>query len=185
MPSSLSNRIARVVAGLVLLLAPSPTWAACDREALFGGWVDLDGDGRNTREELVEEADRGGWWLGDYDGVVIEDPSQADVDHVVPLCLAVQWGADEWPRELRVQFANDPLNLILVSAGANRSKGDRPPSDWMPRNTAFWGPYLAQLGAVLDKYPLDVPRKDRRALRCYERFVAATGKGFRPGRWRC
>lgn len=46
-------------------------------------------------------------------------------------------------------------------------------------------PRLAQIGVVLDPYPLDVPRKERRALRCYERFVAATGKGFRPGRWRC
>lgn len=186
MTSSCSNRAARLVAAAILLLAAGPAGAACDREDLFGaGWLDLDGDGRDTRLELLEEADQGGYWLDPYDGVVVHDPRALDIDHVVPLCLAARWGASEWPAQLRHQFANDPLNLVAVSAGANRSKADRPPSAWMPRNVAFWGPYLAQMHAVLDKYPLRLPRRERRALACYARFVQDTGKGFRPGRWGC
>lgn len=53
--SRASDRVARLVASLLLLLAPSPGWAQpSDLQALFGGWIDLDGDARNTREELVE-----------------------------------------------------------------------------------------------------------------------------------
>lgn len=186
MNSSRSDRLARLVAALVLLGASTPAWGACDRAALFGhGWLDLDGDGRDTREDLLEAADRGGWWLDPYDGAAVTDPSLLDVDHVVPLCLALEWGADQWPEDLRRRFANDPVNLVVVGRSSNRSKSDRPPSDWMPRNVAFWGPYLTQVGAVLDKYGLVVPPGESAALACYRRFLARTGKGFRPGYWRC
>lgn len=158
---------------------------ACDRTIFGAGWADLDGDGRDTRQEMIESADRGGWWLDRYDGQVIDNPSLLDVDHVIPLCLAVSWGADDWPESVRIRFANDPLNLIVVGRSANRSKGARPPSDWMPRNTSEWGAYLAQIGALLDKYALAVPETEVEALECYARFVRLTGKGFRPNRWEC
>lgn len=182
--SSWSDRLAHLVAALVLLSAPEAL--ACDRTALFGsGWLDLDGNGRDTREELIEATDRGGWWLDPYDGQVVEDPGLLDVDHVVPLCLAAEWGADQWPEEKRLAFANDPINLIVAGRSANRSKGARPPSDWLPRNFAFLGPYLAQFSAVVDKYGIAVPDGERAALACYGRFVRETGKGFRPGKWGC
>lgn len=173
-----------LIAGLLCLSLGAPIMA-CDRDALFGGWADLDGHGLDAREKMLLAADRGGWWLGRYDGVPIYDRSKVDVDHVVPLCLAVQWGASAWTRAMRVRFANDPLNLAITGQSSNRSKAARPFTDWMPRNLAAWPEYLMQVQAVIERYPLEVPDEERAALACYARFARESGKGFRPGKWDC
>ena len=53
------------------------------------------------------------------------------IDHIVPLALAWDLGARNWPDDMRVRFANDPANLLAVDGPANllecarvRSAGD-------------------------------------------------------------
>jgi Protein of unknown function (DUF1524) len=87
------------------------------------------------------------------------------IDHIVPLALAWDLGARDWPDELRTRFANDPANLIAVQGEANQDKGDEEPADWMPPNHAFWCQYAVQFVAVLRGYGLPVDQRSAVVLR--------------------
>lgn len=126
--------------------AESPR-AGYDRD-LFEHWTDADGDGCDTRDEvLIAESITavqvsqpgcqlsGGRWVSIYDGVETIDSSSFDVDHVVPLAEAWDSGAWAWDAARREAFANDlarPDALFAVSASSNRAKGDRDPAEWQP-----------------------------------------------------
>ena len=76
-----------------------------------------------------------GSWTSPYDGLVSNDPSTLDVDHVVSLKEVWDSGAWAWTPARRATYANDlsdPRTLRAVSASSNRSKGDRDPSNWLP-----------------------------------------------------
>ncbi len=59
-----------------------------------------------------------------------------DIDHVVALGNA--WASGAWKFDIRQRaaLANDPLNLLAVDAGANRSKSDANAASWLPPNKA-------------------------------------------------
>ena len=61
--------------------------------------------------------------------------ASVQIDHIVPLALAWDLGARDWPDEMRLRFANDPANLLAVAGQANQDKGDSGAGDWMPPNT--------------------------------------------------
>ncbi len=65
-------------------------------------------------------------------------------------------GASEWTDAQRLQFANDPVELLAVQGKANEDKGDLPPGRWMPPNTAFDCQYATRWIAVLRDYSLPV-----------------------------
>ncbi len=113
---------------------------------LFRHWSDLDGDGCDTREEvLIEERISGnvrgckvvnGTWYSIYDGKRTNNSSTFDIDHFVPLKEAWDSGAWRWDSNTRQRFANDlgyAPSLVAVSASSNRSKSDRDPADWLPQ----------------------------------------------------
>jgi hypothetical protein len=81
------------------------------------------------------------------------------IDHIVPLALAWDLGARDWPDDMRLRFANDPANLLAVEGQANQDKGDKEPAAWMPANAAFRCQYAMQFIAVLRGYglPVDAP----------------------------
>ncbi len=81
------------------------------------------------------------------------------IDHIVPLALAWDLGARDWPDDMRLRFANDPANLLAVAGQANQDKGDSEPVLWMPPNVAFRCQYAMQFIAVLRGYglPVDAP----------------------------
>ena len=72
---------------------------------LFHLWIDADGDGCDTRAEvLISEAEdaptvgsgcslSGGRWFSYYDGVSQTSASALDIDHMVPLAEAWDSGA--------------------------------------------------------------------------------------------
>jgi hypothetical protein len=78
------------------------------------------------------------------------------IDHIVPLSLAWDMGAYNWPIDERIRFANDPANLLAVEGQANQDKGDSEPARWMPPNTAFHCQYAMQFIAVVRGYQLPV-----------------------------
>jgi hypothetical protein len=84
--------------------------------------------------------------------------ASVEIDHIVPLALAWDMGAYDWPDSERVRFANDPANLLAVSGKANEDKSDSQPALWMPPNKAFWCQYAVQYIAVSRGYqlPIDV-----------------------------
>jgi hypothetical protein len=88
--------------------------------------------------------------------------ASVEIDHIVPLSLAWDMGAYDWPMPERVRFANDPANLLAVGGQANQDKGDSEPALWMPPNKAFWCQYGMQFIAVLRGYalPVDQPSAD-------------------------
>lgn len=87
------------------------------------------------------------------------------IDHIVPLALAWDLGARDWPDDERVRFANDPANLLAVGGQVNQDKGDAEPADWMPPNHAFWCQYSVQFAAVLRGYALPIGERSATVLR--------------------
>ena len=88
-----------------------------------------------------------GQWLDPYTGQTFTDPSDLDIDHVVPLAEAHRSGASHWLPQLRTQFANDlwfPGSLIAVSASAIRTKVDRDPAVWLQPNPALQCDYVTR-----------------------------------------
>ncbi|MGI8829809.1 MAG: S-layer homology domain-containing protein [Candidatus Limnocylindria bacterium] len=147
--------------------------------ALFRHWIDADGDGCNTRYEvLIAEATTrpsvgagcslsGGSWLSLYDGLTFSDPGGLDVDHMVPLAEAWDSGAYSWTAARREAFANDlgvGWSLIAVSASTNRSKGDRDPAEWLPPRAAYRCTYLGDWLAVKVRWSLRVDSTERSAI---------------------
>lgn len=133
----------------------------------FGhGWADADGDCRDSRAEALIAAsstavrfatDKGcrvvtGRWISPYTGNVIQNSSEIDIDHVVPLAWAWDRGADLWAREKRERFANDPVNLLPVEARLNRSKGAKGPDEWLPPSAQCG--YVARFYRVVKQYGL-------------------------------
>lgn len=104
----------------------------------------------------------GGTWTSSYDGEVVTDPSDLDIDHLVPLAEAHASGGHAWTEGQRFEFANDVRFLLPVTASSNRSKGDADPAEWLPEQNVC--PYLAQYIAAKAEYSLTVDQAEHDAL---------------------
>lgn len=145
-----------------------------DRD-LFRHWSDLDRDGCDTREEvLAAERAAGilrgcrvvdGTWVSRYDGQSTGESRSFDIDHMVPLKEAWDSGAYRWDARTREAFANDlgyPGSLIAVTAGSNRSKSDRDPTEWLPARDVCW--YAKTWIAVKYRWRLAVDATEKSTL---------------------
>ncbi|MCI2285898.1 HNH endonuclease family protein [Colwellia sp. MSW7] len=94
-----------------------------------------------------------GKWLDDYSGDLYVNPRDLDIDHIVPLNYAYKHGGANWSKSKKELFANDPINLIAVSASLNREKSAKGPANWLPPNHSYRCQYLARWQQVLIKYP--------------------------------
>ena len=106
-----------------------------ERSAFGHGWDDADGDCQNSRAEaLIAQSTTKvsfagenrcrvvtGRWISPFTGKVIQNGSEIDIDHVVPLKWAWDHGAKTWSRAKREKFANDTVNLWPVELNLNRS----------------------------------------------------------------
>jgi hypothetical protein len=90
--------------------------------------------------------------------------SLVDIDHVVALSNAWQTGAFQFTSEIRLQFANDPLNLLAVSASLNRQKGDGDAATWLPPTKSYRCQYVARQIAVKKKYGLWLTKPEKVAM---------------------
>src|SRR4051794_27349376 len=144
----------------------------------FGdGWVTA--DGCDTRDRILTRDLTATAYLDDcrVESGTLADPytaasihftrggaSEVDIDHLVSLSDAWQKGAQQWPAATRVAFANDPLNLLAVDAGSNRSKGAGDAATWLPPNKPFRCAYTARQVAVKRKYGLAVTAAEKSAI---------------------
>lgn len=142
----------------------------------FKLWDDVNHDCQNTRAEVLAQESHvptsggctiaTGRWVSYYDGQVITDASQLDIDHVVPLAEAWDSGARAWSAAKREAYANDLTDkrpLVAVSASANRSKGDSDPAQWMP--TFGQCRYIMQWTVTKVRWGLSVDGAEKRQLR--------------------
>ena len=148
----------------------------------FKHWIDADKNGCDTRAEvLIIEAVvkpkvgkkcklTGGQWISFYDAKEFSNPSNLDVDHLVPLSEAWKSGAWKWSAAQRESFANDldlrTNVLVAVSASSNRSKGDKDPAKWLPKvGKDDLCQYIKDWVDVKWKYSLSVDESEATILR--------------------
>lgn len=151
--------------------------AGYDRD-LFPHW-DTGAEGTCTTRQVVLERDGedvqtdegcqpiSGTWTSLYDGEVLTEAGQVDIDHMVALREAWRSGAHAWTTEERGGFANDldSTQLWAVSASSNRSKGDSDPADWMPPAEEVHCDYAASWVEVKHTWELTVDPDEEQALR--------------------
>jgi hypothetical protein len=138
------------------------------KRSYFRHWVDADRDCENTRAEtlitqsiLLTEMDAEGcrvitgMWFDPYTGTFFFNAKDLDIDHIVPLKAAWDAGADQWEKGGRKKFANDPDNLLAVSATENRRKGAKTLLQWKPPSEAYRCEYALRWLLVKVKYELE------------------------------
>lgn len=165
-----------------LKVAARGTMSDYDREGLFGGWIDADGDCEDTRQEILNRdldnvvstdgctVDSGTLDPDPYTATTIEfvrgpaTSSDVQIDHVVSLGNAWITGARNLTQTQRVELANDPLNLLAVDGPTNQAKSDKPADQWLPPNVDFHCQFVAIQIAVKTKYDLWVTAPERAAM---------------------
>ena len=137
----------------------------------FPHWDDEDGDGMNTRLEILslEKVGNVGWysrWDGEwYAGEGGLSAPRFDIDHIVSLKEAWRSGADEWSARDKDTFADDMLNLTAVTASSNRSKGAKDASEWLPSEASGKCYLLIRVIQVKTKWSLSIDQDEYTALK--------------------
>jgi hypothetical protein len=161
--------------------SPQPDSApAYNRADYMSSWRDQDGNCRDTRDEvlLIESiipatlsADGcdvlAGLWLDPYTGQQFTNPSDLDIDHMVPLAEAHESGGWRWDADKKSAYANDLHNakaLVAVSASANRSKGSRDPAQWLPTDPALQCEYVKNWVEVKRRHGLEMDVAEAAAI---------------------
>ncbi|MEU4371504.1 HNH endonuclease family protein [Micromonospora chersina] len=156
---------------------------------LFPHWIDADGDGCNTRNEvLYAEATTkptisgtctlsGGRWYSYYDNAYWTLTGDLDIDHMVPLAEAWDSGARNWTTSRRQAYANDlgdSRALAAVTDNVNQAKGDQDPATWMPPYASARCRYIGEWVAVKLRWRLTVDSAEKSALTSWANNCPAT-----------
>lgn len=175
-----------------LAFQPEDVSSAYDR-ALFNHWVDADSNGCDTRQEVLATESRvpvtyssgctitAGDWYSWYDGASWTNPSDVDIDHLVPLQEAWQSGAYRWTPEQRQAYANDlgfGQSLEAVTDQVNQAKGAKDFAEWKPGAYLDASPnceYAQAWVAVKWRWNLTVDSSERDALNAVLRPDAQCG----------
>jgi hypothetical protein len=148
------------------------------RDAFGSAWRDIDRNGCDTRNDILQRDFTttifkpgtgdckviGGTWTDPYSNesyTFDEAPSGAQIDHVVSLKNAWQMGADQWSDDMRIEFANDPLNLRATIASLNQQKSDSNAASWLPPFKPGRCNFIATQVAVKAKWNLYVTESEK------------------------
>jgi hypothetical protein len=144
--------------------------------------VEFGRNGCNTRDDILRRDLKDlvvrpftcfaqtGTLVDPYTGSVIEfvrgprTSNSVEIDHVVALADAWYKGARAWDPQRRLDFANDPRNLLAVSPDANFSKAFRDAASWLPPNEAFRCDFVARQIEVKSVYGLWLSAKEKKAM---------------------
>jgi hypothetical protein len=166
------------------------------REAFGPRWADVDRNGCDTRNDMLDRDLVAKQWRPGTNGCVVvagvlRDPytgrrlgfAKADaeavqIDHVVALSDAWQKGAAQWDAARRRGFANDPLNLLAVDGPTNSRKSDGDAATWLPPQRSSRCRFVARQVAVKAKWDLSITPAEHDAIarvlsRCPEQRVPA------------
>ena len=139
--------------------------------------LDFDGDCQSTRQEMLILTSRIevrytnprncvvriGEWFDEYTGETFEVAVQVEIDHIIPRMYAHTHGGDRWMPEMKLQFSNDPMNMMLIERREVRRKRDRGPSRYLPREE-FQCEYAYLWDQLSDKYDLQLSSSDRSTI---------------------
>lgn len=144
------------------------------------GWADADGDGCNTREEVLMAESKvgvqghgpgckilGGDWVDPYTGLRTTSPADLQIDHLVALADAHRSGGWAWPAARKVSFANDlrdPELLNAVSGQENQRKSDDGPDEWLPPKPEYRCSYVAAYARIKARWDLTVTARQHDAI---------------------
>lgn len=176
------GKLPRGVSRKSTLISPQQTLAMAqkyERSAFGHGWDDADGDCQNSRAEALIATSTTpvrfasdkrcrvvtGRWISPFTNQVIQNASDIDIDHVVPLAWSWERGAKQWPREKREEFANDLRNLWPVEASLNRSKGAKGPNEWLPPSGQCG--YVARFYRVVKIYKIEPRPAEKEWIRAF------------------
>lgn len=154
-----------------------------DRDLFGQRWADVDRNGCDTRNDVLgndlsnpvfKPGTRdckvlSGQLIDPYTGESVDFVSGQNtsalvqIDHVVALGWAWRHGAESWSDEMRVRFANDPINLAAAIGSVNQQKSAFGPSEWVPAVPELRCAYVGRFIGVLDAYDLGINADDRAA----------------------
>ena len=148
---------------------------------LFKTWIGVAPDGCDARTAVLRResttpidpalgpcSTTGGAWVSPYDEAAISDPGNSEIDHVVSLKEAWDSGAWAWTDEQRTAYGNDTTDartLRVVSPSANRSKGDKDPSNWLPVRAEYVCRYVADWLAIKARWSLTMDESEAGRIR--------------------
>ena len=144
-------------------------------------WIDEDGDCQDTRQEAlvaesvspVEYTDSdqcrvaSGEWIDPYSGVLYADPSDLQIDHLVPLANAHASGGWAWSESRKRVYANDLSfagHLVAVHGPANQAKGKSGPEDWQPPASSYRCQYAIDWITIKNSWGLTATEAEFAAL---------------------
>lgn len=143
-----------------------------DRDS-YKHWSDFDKDCQDTRDEVLILHNIGdlklsedscdvisGLWFDPYSGKEFTNPSDLDIDHIVPLSEADKSGSHNWKEDKKEEFANDFENLLPVYSSLNRSKGGKDPNEWMPPNKDYSCKYINSWMYIKNKWQLSYDNEE-------------------------
>ncbi|MFS1300227.1 HNH endonuclease family protein [Streptosporangium longisporum] len=155
-----------------------------DRDKFGPAWSDVDGNGCDTRNDILIRDLKEEVFKKGEDGCVVqsgvlEDPYSGktikfergtrssmavQIDHVIALADAWQKGAQQLSASKRKELANDPLNLMAVDGPLNGQKGAGDAATWLPPRRAYRCPYVERQIRVKIKYDLWVTSAEKDAM---------------------
>lgn len=200
----MKRTLATLIAASALILAPVTTDAAVAAESdvitpaemlaaltvqvpsivpynrdLFLEGIDADGDGCNTRREVLQAESlvpvtipfgcdiTAGEWFSWYEGGTQTDPAMLEMDHLVALKEAWISGAWDWSDQQRADYANDleiDATLTVVTGSVNGAKSAYDPSQWLPSYTPSLCRYATDWVTVKYRWNLMVDSAEKSAL---------------------
>ncbi len=175
--SAVETEIARSLKQLAALrLTATAPIADYDRDYFGTAWADVDENSCRTRDDIlardltdVVKRDSctvvSGKLADPYTGKALvfskAKATAIQIDHVIPLSLAWDSGADAWSTGKRATFANDPANLLAVDGPANQRKSDSGLAEWLPPNAKYQCTYVMRFVRVAFLYGVTITSDDR------------------------
>lgn len=138
-------------------------------------WIDTDGNCLNTRNEILKKRSLtkavindckviSGSWRDYYFPEVLKDPSEIDIDHIIPLKEAHLSGGANWNSAKKSQFANDEENLVITRSSYNCSKGSQTIATWLPSAFNYACKYYRDWMKIKTKYGLSISKEEKIAI---------------------
>ncbi len=90
-----------------------------------------------------------------------------DIDHFMPLGEAHKSGGCHWGSTKKKNYANDLVHeeeLIAVSKKANRAKGQKDPTKWLPENEEYQCEYVSNWILIKKRWNLWVDEGEKKAI---------------------